>query len=116
MSLIIGCCRLDDGVIIQAARNALRSEEVLIQMSEDWAAIDVETITAQTLYAIQPLDVPQQYTNMVPQCEFVIVTTLYRMVCRIDDPYHIATRSFGWFFSAPLGGKVFSGGLCSVGG
>ena len=66
-------------VVVQAARNALRSEEVLVQMSDDWAAIDVETIIAQTLYAIQPLDVPQQYMNMVPQCEFVIVSTLYRM-------------------------------------
>ena len=76
-------------VVVQAARNALRSEEVLVQMSDDWAAIDVETIIAQTLYAIQPLDVPQQYMNMVPQCEFVIVSTLYRMTYCIDDPYRI---------------------------
>ena len=32
---------------MQAARNALRSEEVLVQMSEDWAAIDLETVVAQ---------------------------------------------------------------------
>ena len=76
-------------VVIQAARNALRSEEVLIQMSDDWAAIDVETIIAQTLYAIQPLDVPQQYMNMIPQCEFLIVSTLYRMIYCIHDPYRI---------------------------
>ena len=63
---------------MQAARNALRSEEVLVQMSEDWAAIDLETVVAQTLYAIQPLDVPQQY--MVPQCEFIAVTTLYLLL------------------------------------
>lgn len=64
-------------VLLQAARNALRSEDVLMQMSEDWAAIDIEAIIAQTLYAIQPLDVPQQYMSMVPQCEFVAVATLY---------------------------------------
>ena len=65
---------------MQAARNALRSEEVLVQMSEDWAAIDLETVVAQTLYAIQPLEVPQQYMNMVPQCEFIAVTTSYLII------------------------------------
>ena len=29
-------------MIVQAARNALCSEEVLVQTSEDWAAIDLE--------------------------------------------------------------------------
>ena len=70
-------------VVMQAARNALRSEEVLIQMSDDWAAIDIEAIIAQTLYAIQPLDVPQQYMNMVPQCKFIDVTTLYLTITEL---------------------------------
>jgi hypothetical protein len=90
-------------IALQAARNALRSEEVLIQMSEDWAAIDVETIIAQTLYAIQPLDVPQQYMAMVPQCEFVILSTLYQIIYCVDDPYRIVyIFSFGWIFSVAL--------------
>ena len=75
---------------MQAARNALHSEEVLIQMSDDWAAIDIEAIIAQTLYAIQPLDVPQQYVNMVPQCKFIDVTTLYLIMYWIDDPYRLS--------------------------
>ena len=65
---------------MQAARNALRGEEVLIQMSEDWAALDIEAIIAQTFCTIQPLDVPQQYMNMVPQCEFIGSTTSYLML------------------------------------
>ena len=62
---------------MQAARNALRGEEVLIQMSEDWAALDIEAIIAQTFCTIQALDVPQHYMNMVPQCEFIALTTQY---------------------------------------
>ena len=53
----------------QAARNALRGEDVLIQLSEDWAALDLNMIVAQTLYSIQPLDVPEQYVDMIPRCE-----------------------------------------------
>lgn len=60
---------------LQAARNALRGEEVLVQMSEDWSALNVEAIVAQTLYTIQPLNVPEEYTDMVPDCEFITLTT-----------------------------------------
>ena len=64
----------------QAARNALRGEDVLIQLSEDWAALDLNMIVAQTLYSIQPLDVPEQYVDMIPHCE---------LTWHCDDPVPI---------------------------
>ena len=66
---IIHCVHVTIFLSQQAARNALRSEDVLIQLSEDWAALDLNMIVAQTLYSIQPLDVPMQYVNMIPLCE-----------------------------------------------
>ena len=76
----------------QAARNALRGEDVLIQMSEDWAALDLRTVVAQTLYAIEPLDVPQQYIDMVPHCEFNIFDDPlpYSIMVVIDDPVPVS--------------------------
>ena len=68
----------------QAARNALRGEDVLLQLSEDWAALDLTSVVAQTLYAIQPLDIPPHYVDMVPQCEFVNVTTPYPITVRYN--------------------------------
>ena len=53
----------------QAARNALRGEDSLAQLRKDWNALDLHTIFAHTLYAIQPLDIPQEFIAMVPSCE-----------------------------------------------
>ena len=52
----------------QAARIILRAEDSLLQLRKDWNSLDLHSIFAHTLYAVRPLDVSQQYIEMVPGC------------------------------------------------
>ncbi len=56
--------------VTQAARNTLRSEDSLLQLRADWESLDLGSAFAQTLYAMQPLNVPHEYIVMVPQCKW----------------------------------------------
>ena len=53
----------------KAARNALRNDESLVQLRKDWSGLDLSAVFAHTLYAITPLDIPDKYLMMVPECE-----------------------------------------------
>lgn len=55
--------------VLQAARNAFKGEESLEQLESDWAGLNLQIVLAQTLYAIQPLNIPQHYLDMVPNCK-----------------------------------------------
>jgi len=64
---------------VQAARNALRAEDSILQLKKDWMSLDLHTVFAHTLYAVQPLGVSQQYIEMVPEC-----TCVYAVYMHLD--------------------------------
>ena len=39
------------------------------QLESDWAGLNLQIVLAQTLYTIQPLNIPQHYLDMVPNCK-----------------------------------------------
>ncbi len=60
-------------VLSQATRNALHGDDPLDQLAEDFAALDIENILTQTLFAVQPLSLSDRCALMVPECECVCV-------------------------------------------
>lgn len=52
--------------LADAARNAFKGGESIEQLESDWGGLNLQTIFAQTLYTIQPLNIPQCYLDMVP--------------------------------------------------
>ena len=62
---------------MQAARNALRAEDSILQLKKDWMSLDLHTVFAHTLYAVQPLGVSQQYIEMVPECACVCAVYIH---------------------------------------
>jgi len=62
---------------VQAARNALRAEDSILQLKKDWMSLDLHIVFAHTLYAVQPLGVSQQYIEMVPECACICAVYIH---------------------------------------
>lgn len=86
----------------QAARIILRAEDSLLQLRKDWNSLDLHSIFAHTLYAVRPLDVSQQYIEMVPGCMWtsvyynwqscVEIKRLFRRILCLKCPYRFKGR------------------------
>lgn len=53
--------------LAQVARGELRNSNSLEQLKQDWEAVDLKSAYAQALYAAQPMKIPQEYSNLLPQ-------------------------------------------------
>ncbi len=71
--LFIFCTWESVSVLSQATRNALHGDDPLDQLAEDFAALDIENILTQTLFAVQPLSLSDRCALMVPECKCVCV-------------------------------------------
>ena len=58
-------------LFFQVARGELRNSNSLEQLKQDWEAVDLKSAYAQALYAAQPMKIPQEYSNLLPQCEWI---------------------------------------------
>lgn len=72
----------------QAARIILRAEDSLLQLRKDWNSLDLHSIFAHTLYAVRPLDVSQQYIEMVPGCMWTSVYYNWQSCVEIKRLFH----------------------------
>lgn len=53
--------------LADAVRNVLKGEESLEQLQKDWSSLDLTTVLTHTLYAIEPLDIPERCSCLIPQ-------------------------------------------------